>query len=391
MTPSSPSALRHFLLRASAATLIVVVLFAAWSGTRMVRAWLNTERIDYDTAGASVEIQEADDTHRENIAEEIRRAEAAEAAEDTDEPPPGDSTLASDEELASVADLVTADESLPTGVLQTYLIIGTDQRPQYGESSRADVILMFIVPPDDDPILVSLPRDLWIPNPCTGGMSRINANLNGCGDRATGPELLSLAVEQYTGIRIDHFALFDFEGFVDIVDQVGGVEVCVEEAVRTDWRAGEVVFEEGCTLTDGSGALAWMRSRRTQIRNDNGVWVPKPGVTDLERNQRQQDLLIQALERLKGYRNITEFATVVEALSGTFTIDDDLSLWKAIRLAWDQRDLDPNSIQRPVIPTVFYTTEAGASVLLPTEPFQDVLAAVYPNVDDLLAQPGEAP
>jgi LCP family protein required for cell wall assembly len=244
---------------------------------------------------------------------------------------------------------------------------------------------MFIIPPDDDPILVSLPRDLWIPNPCTGGLTRINANLNGCGDRATGPELLSLAVEQYTGIRINHFALFDFEGFVEIVDRVGGVEICVDESVRTDWRAGDAVFAEGCTIADGEGALAWMRSRHTLVLNQNGVWVPKPGVNDFDRNQRQQDMLIQALEKLKSYRNITEFATVVEALAGTFTIDDDLSLWAAISLAWDQRDLNPAFIERPVIPTSFYATEAGAIVLVPTEPFQDVLATVYPNVDALLA------
>jgi anionic cell wall polymer biosynthesis LytR-Cps2A-Psr (LCP) family protein len=122
------------------------------------------------------------------------------------------------------------------------------------------------------------------------------------------------------------------------------------------------------------------------VLNDNGAWVTMPGVNDLARNQRQQDMLIQALRKLKEYRNLTEFAGVVETLAGTFSIDDDLSLFGAIGLAWSQRDLDPSSILRPVIPTRFYTTEAGAIVLIPTETFHDVLASVYPDVDGLLAE-----
>jgi len=377
------------LRRAGAALLIVAGLFAVWSGTRVVKAWWGAERIEYDTPAARTEISSADDALREQVAGEIRDAEAAEAAEaDADQDPQGDSTAFTPEEVSPIEGLISAANPFDPDSVQAFLIIGTDQRPELGESSRADVIVMVIFPPGDDPIMVSLPRDLWLPNPCTGGMSRINANLNGCGDKATGPELMAIAVEDYTGIHVDHFAVFDFEGFKEIVDQVGGVEVCVDDTVKTDWRAGrpEVVFEPGCTLTDGHGALAWMRSRHTQVLNDNGAWVTMPGVNDLARNQRQQDMLIQALRKLKEYRNLTEFAGVVETLAGTFSIDDDLSLFGAIGLAWSQRDLDPSSILRPVIPTRFYTTEAGAIVLIPTETFHDVLASVYPDVDGLLAE-----
>ncbi len=399
---SDSSNLRHLLRRSGAALLIIVGLFAAWSGTRVVKAWLGTDRIDYDVTAASAAIDAANEAERLAIEQQIRDAEAAADAEaraaaeleaqgqdsaDGIDPaePQGDSTIYTAEEISSFEELLAADSILPPDHLQTYLIIGSDQRPAYGEASRADVILMLIIPPDDDPIMLSLPRDLWIPNPCTGGMSRINANLNGCGDRATGPETLALAVEQYTGIHVDHFALFDFEGFKRVVDGVGGVEVCVDQATRTDWRSGaEVVFEPGCTLTNGEGALAWMRSRHTQVLNANGVWVTMPGVNDLTRNQRQQDMIIQALVKLKGYQNVTEFATVVETLTSAFTIDEGLGLWEAIALAWSQRDLNPASIERLVIPTTFYTTDGGAIVLLPTEKFQDVLARAYPNVEDLL-------
>ena len=94
--------------------------------------------------------------------------------------------------------------------------------PQLGTSSRADVIVLLLLPADgSDPVMVSIPRDLYLPNPCTGGYTRVNATLNGCGEAATGPELLSVAVEDFTGVQIDHFAVFDFEGF-QAISRPGG-------------------------------------------------------------------------------------------------------------------------------------------------------------------------
>jgi anionic cell wall polymer biosynthesis LytR-Cps2A-Psr (LCP) family protein len=178
--------------------------------------------------------------------------------------------------------------------------------------------------------------------------------------------------------------VFDFEGFKQVIDRVGGVEICVEREVRDPNTEPPLSLPAGCSLADGGQTLAWVRSRKTQELVD-GVWSTMPGVNDLTRNERQQQLLLEALQRLKGFRSVTEFADLVEDLSGAFAIDETLSITDAIGIAWDMRDLNPNDIARPTIPVAHYVTEAGAYVLLPQASFADVLLEVYPGASEVIA------
>ena len=79
--------------------------------------------------------------------------------------------------------------------------------------------------------MLSFPRDLLIKNSCTGKIERINASYikNNCGGRA---ENLAAAIYSISGIKVQHFASFDFEGFEDIIDSVDGVEICVDKTQR---------------------------------------------------------------------------------------------------------------------------------------------------------------
>jgi LCP family protein required for cell wall assembly len=360
-------------LRAAIVLVSAAVVWAGWHAFKLWRAWQNVERVEFNVAEAR---QAIGDPANPYLGTEMPDEEPAL------EPP---------EEREEEIEVIDPNTTTPTSprvepdALQAFLVIGSDQRPQTGPSSRADVIVLFLVPSGDaDPIMVSIPRDLYLPNPCTGGMSRINANLNGCGDLATGPELLAVAVEDFTGIEIDHFAVFDFEGFKQVINRVGGVEICVEYPVRDSHTDPSLDLPAGCTVADGDQTLAWVRSRKTQELVD-GVWRTMPGVSDLERNQRQQALLLEALNRLKGFRSVNEFSALVEDLSDAFAIDKGLSLTDAIGIAWDLRDLEPGRIARPTIPVSYYVTEDGAYVLLPTSSFADVLGDVYPEVTEVLA------
>ena len=81
---------------------------------------------------------------------------------------------------------------------------------------RADVVLYLVRPTNGaDPFMVSLPRDLYVENPCTKGNSRINTLIKGCPSKdINGPTLLSYQVGAITGIEVDHFAWFNFESVV---------------------------------------------------------------------------------------------------------------------------------------------------------------------------------
>jgi LCP family protein required for cell wall assembly len=360
---------RRNLIRGGLLLLVAVLAWGGWQAFRVWRAWQDVERIPFQVGSAREALGEAGSAMLEEG--------------DVAGPDP-----AGEEEVPGT---LPADVTIPTSprlepsALQTYLVIGSDQRPQLGTSSRADVILLVMLPADGaDPIMISIPRDLYLPNPCTGGVTRINANLNGCGEAATGPELLTVAVEDFTGVQVDHFALFDFEGFKAIIDRVGGVEICVEHAVRDSKTDPPLNLPAGCTVADGPMTLSWVRSRHTWELVDGG-WRPMANVSDLTRNERQQELLLEALGRLKSFRSITEFGALVEDLAGTFTIDEGLSLGDAVNLAWDMRSVDIASIRRPTIPVANYVTPAGAEVLLPQASFSEVLESAYAGAASILA------
>jgi LCP family protein required for cell wall assembly len=275
------------------------------------------------------------------------------------------------------SDLTTAVSAAPAedAQAQSFLIIGSDLTYE-----NADVIILAMLPGDGGaPVMTSLPRDLYLPNRCTQGYTRINANLSGCGTGINGPTLLALAVEDFTGVPVDHFALFDFEGFERIIDAVDGVEICVDFAVRD--AKSFLDLPAGCSVADGAQALAWVRSRRTEEYVD-GRWRTMADVNDLTRNQRQQDVLIQMFAKMREFGSPGELTKKVRSLTDAFTLDDGLRLTAAIDLAWNLRNSNIEEFIRVTIPVVDFLTDDGAQVLLPTQPFDQVLAAATPGLSE---------
>ena len=267
----------------------------------------------------------------------------------------------------------SSSPAVPDEAFESFLIIGSDARADRA-GTRADVIILALLPTDgSSPILVSLPRDLWLDIPCWEKPNRINAALNGCGDAASGPELLALTVADFTGIQPDHFALFDFEDFQRVIDAFGGIEICVDYPVREK----RLALPAGCSTADGATSLLWVRSRRTEEFVD-GEWRRMSGVNDITRNERQQDVLLQILASVRSLDTFTSLIDIVDSIADAVTIDDGISLGSAIGLAWDLRDVAPRSIIRLKIPVRHFTTDGGARVLLAKERFSDLLAEVWP-------------
>jgi len=354
---------------------IAVVVVAGWIAFRVWRAWNDVERVAFDPGSARVALEATTRAEYDPVADDDTGSQTGPIIE-------GD--LAGEADSYARAHNRSANEQA-----EAFLVIGSDHRSAIGESRRADVILLFIEPTGGGkPILVSIPRDLYLPNPCTGEMSRINANLNGCGDFANGPEQLAVAVEDFTGIDIDHFVVFDFDGFRAIIDRVGGVEVCVDLAVRDlNVQPTQLQLPAGCSTVGGDMALSWVRSRKTQ-HLVGGEWRTIPDVSDLTRNQRQQDLIIQALGRLKKYSDISELTELAEELSDSFTIDDSLTLGQAIGITWSLRSLDLSTIVRPVLEVANFVAPDGAYVLVPTKSFEEIIVEADPTAAALFQPAG---
>jgi LCP family protein required for cell wall assembly len=184
----------------------------------------------------------------------------------------------------SLQDLPTADAPAIA------LVIGSDHRSTDGSSpSRSDTFMLVRIDPKRHLVsLLSFPRDLWVDIPGFG-QDRINAAFSD-GAQAPGSSPTKLALEtvkNLTGLKINYVAVVDFRGFSDLVDEVGGVYLPVDEyylhthAMNESSAFGDryaaIDVKPGYQLLYGKGALAFSRYRHTD--------------SDFYRNARQQTFL----------------------------------------------------------------------------------------------------
>ena len=260
----------------------------------------------------------------------------------------------------------------------TYLLIGSDERSEeiintrgqvFGK--RADVIILGMVNKvTKETTLLSFPRDLLVVNLCTNKLERINGTFtkNDCGNSA---ENLAAHIYKISGIKVNHFASFDFEGFETIIDSVGGIEICVDKTQREGYS---FELQEGCQNTNGLTTLNWVVSRSTEVLvgektvdsegNDNSEWKPMAGVSDLTRIKRQQYVVVQLINELKSFESLNEVNSLIKALENTFIIDENLSINKAAELLWGFRDFDITKVNKITTPTDYLTLQDGRQVLV---------------------------
>lgn len=261
-------------------------------------------------------------------------------------------------------------EPIADSVFESYLLVGAD-----ASGFLADTIILALQPNDGGaPILVSLPRDLYVWNLCKERFDRLNAGLGGCRGTASGSELMAIMVEDYTGIPIDHLARIDFDGFARLVDAMGGITVCVDAPSR-DVKSHLEIEDPGCRRADGEMALAWVRSRRMeQFVGDTWVAV---GGSDFGRQRRQQDVLFQLAERAAGFSSPDALVDRLSTVSSYVRLDSSWSFGQAVSTGWRYRGISKSSVKRFSIKVTNYRSPQGAAVLLPVVPFTEQLAGVY--------------
>ncbi|TWS21631.1 LytR family transcriptional regulator [Tsukamurella asaccharolytica] len=219
-----------------------------------------------------------------------------------------------------------------------WLLVGTDARegltPAQQKAlatggdlggARTDTIMLVHIPKSGDATLVSIPRDLFVQVPGQGG-HKINAayflgSTSGAG-QAGGAQLLVQTFEKASGVRIDHYAEIGFGGFANMVDAVGGVEMCPKYPIN-DPKAG-LRIKAGCQTLDGAQALGYVRTRATPNADLDRVVHQREFMSALFTEVTSPTTLLNPFE-LWGLSN-----AVADALS----VDEDTHLWDLARLAW---------------------------------------------------------
>jgi LCP family protein required for cell wall assembly len=249
---------------------------------------------------------------------------------------------------------------------ENYLLVGSDTRegldpdsPDFGAiggadavtGRRSDTIMVLRQERNGGAALMSLPRDLWVEIAGTGESQRINSAYN------DGPERLAATVSQSLGIPIHHYVEVDFDGFKEIVDEIGGVEVCVWNGAR-DLHSG-LVLNPGCQKLTGVMALAYARSRYYE-EWDGTDWVMDPRA-DLGRIERQQHFIREAVGGALAAMQSSPFAAgdTIEAVAGAVRIDPGLD---PVRAAEVLRKAAETGLRTFALP-VYNDTVGDAAVL----------------------------
>jgi len=251
----------------------------------------------------------------------------------------------------------TAGETGPLNVL----VMGSDDRAALEEggdafggdigSGGSDTTLLVHLSGDRDrAVAVSIPRDSMVQVPACGdpddaGRTRV-AMFNSALAEG-GPACAIATVEANTQIRIDHFAVVDFDGFQDVVDALGGVEVCLPEAVQ-DPKSG-LDLPAGTSRVSGDQALAYVRARYN---------IPGTSGSDIGRIGRQQQFLSSVVQEVTSAGILLRpdrLVRFLDAATGSLTTDPGLdSVGELTQLAQSAAGLRPDDVSFVTVPNVPY-------------------------------------
>ncbi|MFT9487185.1 MAG: LCP family protein [Tepidibacillus sp.] len=183
-----------------------------------------------------------------------------------------------------------AKEKEKSSTTKTYLILGVDQRP--GDKGRTDGIILAIVNDHTKQItLTSIPRDTYVEIAGKDYKDKINhAYQYGIGTTIA-------TVENFTGIPVDHYVMFNLDGFVKAIDAIGGIRVKVDGSIAKNAQ----LPGEGEHLLTGEQALFFSRFRYDS-KGDYG------------RNDRQQEVLKAFLDQSKEVRSPKKINDLLEIL-----------------------------------------------------------------------------
>lgn len=253
------------------------------------------------------------------------------------------------------------------------LVMGLDKRPSDGAiPARTDTMFVMTIDPSTHTARgLAMPRDLWVDIPSKTGNTSFKQRINTAyvlgetnGYNGGGPALAKQVVEKLLDIKLNYYAVIDFEGFKQVIDLLGGIEVDVPSPGVNDpfysetERLGDYypcVYPPGKYHMNGSQALCYSR-----VRN---------GSSDLDRILRQQRVIFAVMDKatqLNLLANVDNVPSLWKRYKGLVQTDiSDFQIPGFARLA---ASIDPDQLAFLSLgaATTDFITQDGAAVLLPS-------------------------
>jgi LCP family protein required for cell wall assembly len=233
----------------------------------------------------------------------------------------------------------------------------TVQNPQFGLCSQgvtgvnSDVVMILHLNPANNSLsILSIPRDLFVPNARSEGANKIDAALY------EGPDQLIAAIEEDFGIPIQHFVELNFDSFMNVVNALGGIHMYFPEPIF-DSYSGLNIQTTGCIGLNGTSALEVVRARHLQYKppgvttTDPYYW-PTEAQSDLARIRRDHEFLrvLASAVKAKGIGNPLTDQALVSGVVGDLTVDSGFSLSDMVSLVLTYHGVNVNSAPQLTLP-----------------------------------------
>ena len=210
-------------------------------------------------------------------------------------------------------DINTDDSEISTSTAKkltepfTILLIGVDSETDGLNANQAfngDTLMLISFNPDTlQATMFSIPRDTYVPICCNGNrLKKINTSAYG------GTSCVLSTIKQYTGINIDYYVKINFKGVVNLVDNLGGIEVDVpmdfcEQDSNREFGDSEICLSKGYQKLNGEQALALARHRKTLV------------LGDFQRGQNQQLVVEGMMNSLKSIKSVNTVVSIFDTIS----------------------------------------------------------------------------
>ena len=283
------------------------------------------------------------------------------------------------QKLASVSK-VNLQLSTPPSGGANYLLVGSDSRAfvnnsaeqqQFGSASgnggqHSDTIMVLHAEPNGSSLLVSIPRDLWVSIPGEG-MSKITSAFN------YGPQKLVDTIQTDFNIPINHYVEVNFLTFQKIVDAIGSVPVYFPAPTRDSFSDLNIPLP-GCYQLNGAQALAYVRSRDTEVFNSaTQKWQILDSIPDIGRIGRQQAFVreLASVAMNSVLSDPLKANALVDSVTSNLTLDNgfsDSNLFDLVNAVRKVDPTNPSQVQSTTLPWQTGPNQGGQEVLYLRQP-----------------------
>jgi LCP family protein required for cell wall assembly len=313
----------------------------------------------------------------------------------------------------NVHNLAKAPTKGPEHGTENILLVGDTSRcalkvqnPAYGLCSQgvtgvnSDVVMILHLNPNvPSASILSIPRDLFVPNSRTDGANKIDAAL------ADGPSQLVAAIEEDFGIPIEHYVELNFDSFAGVVDALGGVKMYFPEPVF-DAESGLNITTPGCHDLNGIEALQVVRARHLQYdppglseSTPHSDW-PQDPESDLSRIIRDHEFLrvLATAVAKRGLGNPITDQGLVSSVVSQLQVDSGFAFSHMVNLVLTYHAVDVNKAPQLTLPVMVvdsinyqYQGYDYGNIEFPNEQLDtsaiDAVLGIGPNTDAMTGLP----